>query len=199
MTRRIIAIVLFCLIGFAVCAQEREAPEVSVYSLGDQTFSISAGLTVPLFFLGIDGSIEPAAGHLRLGAVGSLRWGSFLNNELSIGVELGGMFAQTVLRRTIIILPVSSVVAYALRFYPFEVLMHATLGVDFMRLDNDLYVGPLVKPGASFYWNYSSEWSFGLRAEYWFVPELYFGASPPKAESTFGNFLTVTLSTLYHF
>jgi len=187
------------LIGVALAAQETDTPEVAVYGLGDQTFSISAGALFPLFFLGIDGTAVGANGHLRIGAAGSLRWGGFLNNDLSIGAEVGGMFAQTVLRRTLIVLPISGVITYAIRFYPFELLLHATLGFDFVRLDNDLYVGPILKPGVSFYWNYNSEWAFGLRTEYWFTPEIYFGSDPPSTETTFGNFLSVTLSTLDHF
>ena len=184
----------------SACAQDVPAEEsIDIYGLGDQTFSISAGMMVPLFFLGFDGSIVSSAGHLKIGATGSLRWAGFVNNELSIGVELAGMFAPTILNRTLISIPIVGFVSYTIRFFPLEIALHPGIGVNFLRLDSDLYIGPILKPGFSFYWNFNSEWAFGLRSEYWFVPEWYFGDSPPSSESTFGNFLTVTLSTLYHF
>ena len=96
--RRLILLLGICLLaGSSVWAQEVPNEEsIDIYGLGDQTFSISAGMMAPLFFLGFDGSIEAASGHLKIGATGSLLWAGFVNNELSIGVELGGMFAPTV-------------------------------------------------------------------------------------------------------
>ena len=201
---RIFSIVLMICTSMALFAQESDAVEIDVYGLGDQTFSISAGVILPLFFFGLDASdYESGFNHLRVGAAGALRWATFLGNNASVGAELGGMFESTVLTRTLISIPLTGTIDYAFRFYPFEVSIHGNLGVNFLRLDNDLYIGPIIKPGASFYWNYNSEWSFGLRAEYWFIPEVYFGSTasdlPPSSHTRFGNFLTLNLSTLYHF
>ena len=198
--RRLISLLGICLLASSsVWAQQQDGESIDIYGLGDQTFSISAGMMLPLFFLGSDGSFDPMNGHVKIGATGSLRWAGFVNNELSIGAELGGMFAPTVLGRTLISIPIVGFVSHTIRFFPFELALHPGLGVNFLRLDSDLYIGPILKPGFSIYWNFNSEWAFGLRSEYWFVPEWYFGDSPPASESTFGNFLTVTLSTLYHF
>ncbi len=180
----------------AIHAQE---DSVDIYGLGDQTFSINAGAVLPLFIVGFDGTYTGGFTKLSVGASGSLRWGAFLNNETSIGADLGGMFAVTELNRTLIMLPVTGVYSYTLSFYPFELMFHVGLGVNFTKLDNDLYIGPVLKPGASFYWNYNGEWSFGLQTEYWFVPEFYFGDSVPVSHNAFGNFLGITLTTLYHF
>ena len=188
------------LIAFFISPNASAQDEMAdIYELGDQSFSINAGLILPLFILGIDGTVTPGYEKLTLGASGSLHWGAFVNNELTVGVDLGGMFTLSKLDRTLIMVPISGIVTYALRFYPFEVLLHAALGVNFTKLDNDLYIGPILKPGASFFWNYSNEWSFGLQTEYWFAPEIYFGDTPPVSHSTFGNFLGITLAILYHF
>lgn len=172
---------------------------MDIYSLGDQIFSINAGTILPLFIFGSD--IETVGGFSKLtvGASGSLRWGAFINNEMTLGVDLGGMFAFTKLERVLIMLPVSGMYTYAIRFYPFEVILQAGLGVNFTKMEDDLYIGPILKPGASFYWNYSGEWSFGLQTEYWFVPEIYFGTNVPVEHTAFGNFLGITLTVLYHF
>ena len=198
--RRTSIVLLLILIGVCLYAQEEEPFDTAVYGLGDQTFSISAGPMLPLFLIGADGALEVLNGHLKIGATAALQWGAFLGNSFSIGAELSGMFAQTVLKRTLINVPVTAVFTYSLRFYPFEVLFHGGLGINLLRLDSDLYVGPIIKPGASMLYDYNSEWAFGLKIEYLFIPELYVERSNvPKDESTFGNFLSITLSTLYHF
>jgi hypothetical protein len=201
LTRRILlSLILVLCVSFLAFPQEVDEGEIDLYGLGDQTFSINAGVLIPLFFFGFGGEpIEPAAGHLKVGVVGALRWGTFLGNRLSVGAELGGMYASTVLSRTLVAIPVTGMIDYAFRFYPFEFSLHANLGVNFLRLDDDLYFGPIVRPGFSAYWNYNAEWSFGLRTEYWLVPEIYFGSDPPSTHTRVGNMMTVTFSTLYHF
>jgi hypothetical protein len=190
-----LAVLLIFVSGFAYAQEET----VDIYGLGDQTFSINAGTILPLFIAGVDGNVFGGFSKLSLGAAGSLRWGTFLNNEMTLGVDVGGMFSMTTLDRVLVMLPVSAMYTYAIRFYPFEVILQAGVGVNFTKLEDDLYIGPALKPGASFYWNYSAEWSFGIQAEYWFVPEIYFGRNVPADQSAFGNFLGLTLTTLYHF
>jgi len=189
-------------VAVGVAAQEAPAESetpIEIYGLGDQLFSINAGLMLPLFFRATDGTVVTSAGHLDPGAVGALRWAGFVSNGVSIGAELGGMFEPTILDRTLISISVAGFASYTLRFYPFEAVLHAGLGVNLLRLDSDLYVGPIVKPGVSLYWNFNSEWAFGVRSEYWLIPEIYSGDLPPTSHSNFGNFVAVTLSTLYHF
>ncbi|MBN1685296.1 MAG: hypothetical protein JW852_01515 [Spirochaetales bacterium] len=197
--KKLTALPALLLFVFAAVNAYAQDETIDIYGIGDQTFSINAGTILPLFIFGVDGTSVGGFSKLTVGAAGSLRWTTFLNNEMTIGVDVGGMFALTKLDRVLIMLPVSGMFTYAIRFYPFEVLLQAGLGVSFTKLDDDLYIGPVLKPGASFYWNYSGEWSFGVQADYWFVPEIYFGSKVPAEQSAFGNFLGITLTTLYHF
>jgi hypothetical protein len=190
-------LVLLLVIPSGLSAQDEDA--IDIYGLGDQTFSINAGPLLPLFIHGVDRGFVSGFSKLSLGAAGSLKWAAYLNNDLTVGLDLGGMFAFTLLNRTLVMLPVTGMVTYAFQFYPFEAHIHAGVGVNFTKLDNDLYVGPIIKPGASIYWNFNGEWSFGLQTEYWWVPEIYFGTSPPSSQTNFANFLGITLTTLYHF
>ncbi len=198
MNRRVatLALLLAILIPSSAFAQDES---IDLYGIGDQAFSINAGTILPLFIVGVDGNAFGGFSKLSLGAAGSLRWGTFLNNEMTIGVDLGGMFAMTKLDRVLVMLPVSAMYTYSFRFYPFEIILQAGLGVNVSKLEDDLHIGPVLKPGASFYWNYSGEWSFGLQTEYWFVPDIYFGRNVPPEQSAFGNFFGLTLTTLYHF
>ena len=192
-------ILLAFLLALVITRGFAEDEPISIYGIGDQTFSINAGVLLPLFIFGVDGNAVGGFSKLSVGAAGSLRWGTFLNNEMTLGVDVGGMFAITKLERVLVMLPVSGLFTYAIRFYPFEILLQAGLGANFIKLEDDLNICPILKPGASFYWNYSGEWSFGIQAEYWFAPDIYFGRNVPSEHTAFGNFLGITLTTLYHY
>jgi hypothetical protein len=195
----VLALVLH-VVPYAVSQEGEDEEVVSLYSLGDQTFAIHAGIVTTLFFFDLNGNVTAGdEKNLKIGGAGSLEWNSFLNNELSLGVEVGGYFSSTLLGRGLVIVPIAGKLTYFFRVYPFEFPIHIALGGAFTKLEDDLYFGPIVKPGASGYWNLNSQWAFGLKAEYWLVPELYFGDSPPQSQSTFANFLETTLSIFYHF
>lgn len=165
------------------------------YGLGDQMFVINAGLFVPLFFQTEQGTVSTT--NLTLGGTGSLEFDVFLNNNLATGVNLGGSFAFSPNGSTLFLVPVTAKISWIFHYYPFDFPVFFGAGVNFMELDNTLYVGPIAKPGVAGYWNFNSKWSFGLRAVYWWVPEIYFGTY--ASQSRFGNFLELSLSALYHF
>jgi hypothetical protein len=85
------------------------------------------------------------------------------------------------------------------RFYPFEVPLSISAGINFTRLSDHFQILPIMKPGASFYWNYDYEWGFGLNLIWWWTPNVYFGPTPSSSQTRFGNFLEITLSAMYHF
>lgn len=171
-----------------------ETPAFS-YGLGDQMFSIKAGLFIPLFFFG-GGAAVPT--NLSLGGMGALEWGAFLTGNLAIGGELAGSFSFSPLGRTLAIIPLTAKLSYFFFKYPFEIPLHIGLGINFTTLGDQLYVGLILKPGASFYWNFLSSWAIGLNLAYWFVPQWY---TKPElvSQNRYGNFLEISLSALYHF
>jgi hypothetical protein len=181
--------------------QDEEEPEENLgvfrpYSLGDQFFSLKAGLFIPLFFGTPNWGVE--ATNLTLGGTGNIEWGAFLNSSLSLGADLSGMFAFSPLERTLIIIPLTAKLTWWLRAGSFDFPLHMELGVNFTKLDADLYFGMIVKPGVSAYWNMNSEWSFGLNVVYWWVPQWYARADM-REYTRYGNFMNVTVSALYHF
>ncbi len=178
-------------------AQEETTPYVPTYVMGNQMLIINAGLFIPLFFQSLGGEIDNT--NLSLGGVGSLQWSTYLNNNMTLGIEGGGMFAFSPNDRTLFMLPVTARYAYILRAYPFEFPLSISAGVNFTRLSSMFKILPIVKPGVSAYWNYSPEWAFGVNFFYWWTANLYIGPEPPKNHSRFGNFLEISLSALYHF
>jgi hypothetical protein len=202
----IIAIILLMLVpGALLGAQEGADPGEEIediedtptfsYGLGDQMFSIKAGLFIPLFFFG-GGSATST--NLSLGGMGALEWGAFLTGRLALGGELAGSFSFSPLGRTLAIIPITAKLSYFFFKYPFEIPLHIGVGINFTTLGDQLYVGLILKPGASFYWNFISSWAIGLNLAYWFVPQWY---TKPEliSQNRYGNFLEISISALYHF
>ena len=190
---------------FPVFAQANDEPdqftppagEFTEYGLGDQMLSVNLGLMEPLFFnWGPDGFSQT---NLSVGGIGSLEWGSFLNSRVSLGMELAGTFMFTANGRSLFMVPITAKASYFFRPYPFEIPIFIGAGLNVSRLDDQTKFDPILKPGASFYWSYNPEWSFGLNAVWWWVPQFYRGPEPPSADTRVGNFLELSLSALYHF
>jgi hypothetical protein len=160
-------------------------------TLGDQVFQISVGPLVPLFFQSLTGV---AATGLTLGGAGSLQWNAYVSKEVRVGLEVGGMFAFSRRRNTLLMVPLSAKAAYVFTAYPFEFPLSLGLGVNIVKYVEDVYVDPIVRPGFGVFWQYDVTWSFGLNMAYWWVPHIS-GAT----DTRFGNFLEVTLSALYNF
>lgn len=170
---------------------------VQTYDLGDQLMTINMGLFWPWFFGGSDDGLQPT--NLSLGGVGSLRWSAYLSNNWSVGAEGGGSFSFSPNGRALYLLPITARGTYYLRSYPWEFPLSLQAGISFSRLEEQLKIDPILKPGASVYWNYNAQWAFGLNAVYWWIPQVYSGPEPPSSDTRFGNFLEISLSALYHF
>jgi hypothetical protein len=181
-------------------SQEEEIPDRSSYSydIGDNMFTIKAGLFFPLFFMSPE--FNTASTNLSLGGVGSLEWGTFISNNISLGVEFGGMFAFSPNDRIFYMLPLTLKGAYYFRIYPFEFLLHTGAGISFNTVGDAFHIDIILKPGITALWNFNEEWAFGLNFIYWWVPQLYTGGGDvPKEHTRFGNFLETSLSALFRF
>ena len=198
----LIALFIFSFGTVRVAAQETPVEPLPMYGLGDQMFSINLGLFIPLFFYNPVAGVLPedrfAPTNLSLGGAGSLEWAAFLSDKISLGAELEGMFSISPLKRVLLMIPLTAKLSYFFRAYPFEIPIFIGAGVNFAKLGDELFVGPILKPGIAGYWDINSEWGIGLRASYWWFPQIYL-RDPLKDDTRFGNFMEVTLSALYHF
>lgn len=200
-----IALVLgFLFLGATLPAQEETDPDaipeeefVPTFGLGDQLISLNVGMLFPLFYFGGGEGVDDA--NLTVGGTGHLRWSSYVSNNLTVGGEFGGMFAFTPNRNTLFMIPLAARATYYLRSYPFEFPLSLAMGVNFSRFGESFKTDPIVIPGAGFYWNYTTEWAFGLDLRYWFVPQIYAGPEPPSDDTRYGNFLAATAAVLYRF
>ena len=197
-------LILFVFIsGFLFAASDDDEDDdidtyVESYSLGDQMFFINGGVFIPLFFFDKSGEVMDT--NLTLGGNGSLCWQVFLSNHVSLGAELGGMFALSPNKRVLYMIPLMVKATYWFRFYPFEVPISLGLGGNLSILEEAAHIDIIAKPSIGFYWNFNEEWAFGANATYWFVPQMYSGSGKvPESNSMFGNFMDVSLSVLFRF
>ena len=200
----IFLVLLFFPLKALIFAQETEPvyESVNLYDKGDQIFSIHAGVIFPLFFYnpasGVENRIIPAYEHLNPGGFGFLEWGGFLNPNMTLGLEFGGIFAlSNANKRILFMVPVSLKYTYIFFKYPFEIPLSLGLGINVSKLNEQLFFGPSAQLGAGLLVDLQNQWSLGGTLQYLFIPEIYF---EEKADKTrFGNFLTLSFSAIYHF
>lgn len=198
-------LIVFLMLLIAAFASAKEVKEnfLEPYSRGNQTFSINAGLLIPLFILFPKG--QPSSNdvfislknQLSLGGIGSLEWATFLNNRWTIGVGLAGSFAFTPQEKTHSLIPITANLTYNFLFNSFEIPVIMGAGFVVNKVDNLVYFGSIAKIGTGLFYNINAEWGFGIRAQYWLVPEIYFGDMSDN--TAFGNFMDIGLSAKFHF
>ncbi|MDR3341849.1 MAG: hypothetical protein LBT14_03505 [Treponema sp.] len=197
-------------VGFMlpVTAQEADEPDTgddvpidsdwsdfrpSLYARGDQTFTITLGVVLPMFFLGDAGILDKKAGPV--GGTGALSYNYFLGPHLFLGAEVGGMFIQTLGKNMLYIVPFGVRLGYQAVLKRFEFPLSLMVGGAPQKYLEEGYFGLFIKPAASVFFRFNPDWSFGLNAAWWFVPEW----TREPAKDVYGNFLELTLSARYHF
>jgi hypothetical protein len=197
------ALLILCVSAGTVFAQEapeEELPEEPfvVYSFGQQTVALSAGLFIPLFFQSYVSGEYFTNTNLSLGGVGSLQWGIHLNNNWITGLEVGGMFSRSTQGKTLYMLPITAKGSYIIHFFPFEFPVFLGTGMAIVRNRQQTQLNWIVKPGFSTIWKYDINWGFGLNVVYWWILQPWrFDDDPDK--DLMGNFLEVTLTVQYNF
>ena len=204
MSKKLVIVLLAALLFFYLSTGPtfaQEAPEEQpveepfiVYSLGQQTLSISAGLFVPLFLQSFDW--EYAKTNLKLGAAGSLQWGIHLSNNWMTGLEVGGVLSKDINDASFFMLPITAKAAYIIHFFPFEFPIFVGTGLNIVKLEDVLNLTWIIKPGFSSIWKYNINWGFGLNVVYWWVPQFW---SDDHDKGRMGNFLELTLTAQYNF
>lgn len=164
--------------------------QVTMYSMGDKNFTITLGVIIPTFFSGID---DQGSG-LKTGGTGTLAFNYFLSPNIFLGGELSGMFSGTRGKNMLYIIPFGFRVGYQFIFRRFEFPVSLMIGAAPQKYIAESYFGLILKPGASVFWRFNPDWTFGLNTNWWFVPQW-----PKNGQKANGNFLEVSLSARYNF
>ncbi|GHU88569.1 hypothetical protein FACS189476_05900 [Spirochaetia bacterium] len=170
----------------------------SLYSLGDQVVIMSVGVTIPTVFTSVSSGDLLFSGteKMTVGGTLSLSYNYFLGSHLFVGGEIQWMFASTLGKHMLYIIPITARVGYQFVFKRFEFPLTIGLGIAPQKFNTDYgYVGFFAKPTASVYFRFNPDWSFGLNTAWWWIPQI----TKDPSKSVHGNFFEASLSARYHF
>ena len=172
-----------------------------LYSRGDQTFTISLGVIFPTVFYNYKPEIIKH-NFFPVGGAGSLAYTHFLGAHYFVGVEIGVHFNYTLGENTIFFIPIVARTGWQFILHRFEFPISLAVGIAPQRYLMSMRYDPgmVVKLGASGFFRFSPEWSFGLNADWNWYPQWprKDGNRVPE-EDMYANIVGITLAARYHF
>ena len=179
--------------------EEWEGYISDLYSRGDQTITISAGVTFPVVFLN-NGSKIPHNFSPPVGGTGSLAYSFFLNSHFFLGGEVGVIFNGTLAKNTVFLVPIGLRVGGQFVIRRFEFPMFGVIGFAPQRYLNLGYIGLMLRGSAGAFYRFSPNWSFGINTDWNWYPQwpMEDGKRVPGKDIN-ANFIGLTLSARYHF
>jgi hypothetical protein len=197
------AFVLLLLVSSLLFAQyeDEEEPEQTpgwveqdVYSTGDQSFSIAAGVLFPVLFFN---NGETITNNLfAVGGYGSLSYTYFLGAHFFLGGEISLSFIATESQNNMLyLIPIGLRAGYQFVIWRFEIPLTYTIGFNWHRYLGYGNFGLYMKAGVSLFYRFNPEWSYGLNASWCWFPE--WTGDPSK--NVDGHMIELTLSVRYHF
>jgi hypothetical protein len=170
------------------------------FSKGDTVFNINIGVIFPAVFSA--GSVSRY--NPPVGGTGMLSGSYFLNSHVFAGFGVQGMFTPTIGENMLYIVPMGPHIGYEWVAGRFEFPLSLMAGWAWEMYLDHLYFGFFAKPQISALFRAFNDWSFGLTAAWWFVPQ--WGAKVTddtgavvKGGDAVGNFFELTLMAQYHF
>ena len=134
-------------------------------ALGEQVFTISGGVNIPLFTLLLNDNPGVAAGardsKLNVGGGGALAYSFYLSPNIKLGLRFSANFTQDINDNWLYLVPV--IVRGAYEFHPLNQLsipIHLGLGISFNTWNKDFLVDPMLSFGFGVDFDWSADWSF---------------------------------------
>ena len=175
-----------------VIGSEGDDYNITMYSRGDKTFTITLGTLIPTILTGK--GIEGNDHGLSVGGTGTLSFSYFFTSNFFFGGELSGVFMGTRAGNMLYLIPMGGHIGFQFVYRRLEFPFSVMAGFAPQKYLESNYGGLIIKPGASMFWRFNPDWSFGLNSRWWFVPQW-----PKDGQNMLGNFLELTLSARYHF
>lgn len=167
---------------------------------GDQTLSLAAGVSIPLFISVPAQRSSSSASTLYAGGLFSFSYQYFLMGGFAIGGTIDGAFNGVIDGSSLFLAPLTFRQAYWWSFGSFEVCTAIEEGAYLWSLDysGTSYVGvdPVAKAGGGIYWRVSQGWSVGLQSYFWFLPEIK--TSGNTSLDAYTGMLEVSIGAFYH-
>jgi len=171
-----------------------------LYSRGDQTITVSPGINLPVFFKK-HGQTIPHNIKPPIGGILSLGYTYFFGPHYFLGGGVAFYFDHTLGENTVFFIPIGLRTGWQFVLRRFEFPLEVSGGVIFHRYLYYSYTGFYLKAGASAYFRFNSDWSFGLSTDWnWFPqrPENEKGQRDTDKDID-AHFIGITFSARYHF
>jgi hypothetical protein len=162
----------------------------TVYTSGDKTFHFTMGTVIPTIFIGAENNDI----GLSVGGTITLAYQYYLTPNIFLGGELTGMFSFSRRGNALFIVPMGIRLGYQFILGRIEIPISLMVGVAPQKYLEKGFFGFILSPGASVFWRFNPDWSFGLNGVWWWAPQW-----PKNGPTVYGNFLELTLSVRYHF
>lgn len=160
---------------------------------GDKYMKLGIGVGVPLF----NTSNKKFAVLPRLypGPRIFLGMHFYVTDGLSLGADLSFEFYTSIAKNLLFILPVQFTLAYTPTYKRWRFPVGIGIGGAFMSYLGSKAFGLYINPFASFYYQYSPEWSFGGELNWAITTEF----RKKKAYSRANNNVGISFSVRYHY
>jgi hypothetical protein len=171
-----------------------------LYTRGDQTFTISAGVFFPPVFFDYEGKRIDHPNFTPVGGTGFLAYTYFLGPYFFLGGEAGVKISSTLAANMIYIGDIGVRTGFQFVLRRFEFPLTLVVGVAPQRYLNLGYAGLFVKGGVSVYYRFNPDWSFGVNSDWTWYPQWpKEDGIPAPTRNVDANMIGVTLSARYHF
>jgi len=199
--KRLITTIVLAVAGLSLAfAQVAETPakpesnfQYEPIRKGDQFIRMGLGPAFSLFNLTPDG-IETDT-NMKIGGTGTVGYSRFINTKIALGGEIAFSFNPTLGENLYFYLPLTFKATYAFVFNRIQVPVSLSTGFAFQTYNDTSYFGPILKPEAGAYFQYSPEWSFGASLGWNIIPQWY----KDGADNRTGNILESVIGVRYHF
>ena len=183
--------------------------QTELYVAGDQTFIITLGTVFPAVFYhtndnpkeGIKiGDSADMKFTPSVGGTGSLVYNYYLSSFLFLGGEVSGMFISTLRQNSLFIVPLGVRVGTQFLAGRFEFPIALGLGMAWHTYLDFGYYGFYAKAEMAAFFRATSEWSFGITANWSWLPQWSKNPKSGLYENTIdGHYVYTLLSARYHF
>lgn len=151
---------------------------------GDQFVRLNLALEAP---------VSPS--QLRFGGTGTLSYGMFLTDNFNLSAKISFAYTTTIGSNIFYFIPFSLSAQYQFLVKNFEIPLSLDVGGAIESYIDRLYFGLVVKPEAGLFYRVSPDWSFGVYAGMFILPQWY----SDKQYNKTGIISDIGLSVRYHF
>ncbi len=151
----------------SITTDESEESEVTfdyrVLRQGDGYLNLNLALSLPIL----------PSPQLKVGGAVAISYTYMLFDKLSFGGEACFSYNSTIGNNVLYFIPLLATVGYHPTFGNFEVSASLSLGGAFENYLDRSYFGLVVKPEVGVYYKFFSDWSIGLTAGLFILPQWY--------------------------